>query len=107
MPINVSSHSDAWRDGLAEFARAHLRRCSVSRVAHRILALWAAWLLFRPSLYRILYLLSERTRLLQSLKGTDIGSDALLPGDFFHAPASFQALLGLRHAESELVDGLE
>lgn len=54
---------------------------------------------FSPMFYRLLYLLSEKTKLLNSLIGFDIGVVKILPDDFFNMPTLFQIGLGLRQLE--------
>jgi dTDP-4-amino-4,6-dideoxygalactose transaminase len=56
----------------------------------------ASRILFSPMFYRILYFLTEKTRLLDSLTGYDIGVVKVLPDDFFDMPVTFQVGLGLR-----------
>jgi dTDP-4-amino-4,6-dideoxygalactose transaminase len=51
---------------------------------------------FSPMFYRMLYLLSEKTRLLDSRIGYDIGVIKILPDDFFDMPTLFQIGLGLK-----------
>lgn len=53
-------------------------------------------ILFSPMFYRLLYLLTEKTKLLNSLIGFDIGVIKTLPDDFYEMPASLQIGLGFR-----------
>jgi len=51
---------------------------------------------FSPLFYRLVYLMSEKTRLLDSIIGYDIGVVKILPDDFYDMPTWFQIGLGLR-----------
>jgi len=61
----------------------------------RMIAFIAASLLFRSSLYPLLYYFSEKTRILASLKGTEIGINELLPHEAMIMPSNFQASIGI------------
>jgi len=54
---------------------------------------------FSPLFYRLIYFLSEKTKLLNSLIGYDIGVVRILPDDFLDMPTLFQIGLGLRQFE--------
>jgi len=54
---------------------------------------------FSPLFYRLVYLMSEKTRLLDSIIGYDIGVVKILPDDFYDMPTWFQIRLGLRQME--------
>lgn len=55
-----------------------------------------AYLLFTPSLYRLLYFLSVRTPLLDKEKGLTVGIKNNLPADFPFLPTKFQIKLALK-----------
>jgi dTDP-4-amino-4,6-dideoxygalactose transaminase len=61
----------------------------------RIAALISASIMFSTPFYKILYFLSEKTTVLQSIKGSHVAVTELLPDDVLTSPANFQAALGL------------
>jgi dTDP-4-amino-4,6-dideoxygalactose transaminase len=65
-----------------------------------LLKLFAVYLLFNPLFYKVLYLLSEKTHLLDEEKGLNIGVSENLPGDSFILPTRFQMRLALNRLEN-------
>lgn len=78
----------AFRDDNFKWGNKKLLSVLFNFIAYRIF--------FSPSLYKLIYLLSEKTKLLDSLIGFDIGVVKILPDDFFDMPSLFQLGLGLR-----------
>ncbi len=80
---------------LAE-ARDRLLRSQPARAKFkRMLVFLGATLLFHKYLYRLLYLLSEETSVLASVKGSETAITSLMPHDWEYMPAAFQCGIGL------------
>jgi len=61
----------------------------------RLAAFLSSALFFDEHFYPILYMVSEKTSLLNSLKGTTMGIEELLPDEAVIMPSSFQVSIGL------------
>ncbi len=86
--MNIYQKVKAYRDNNFKQGTKKLFNVLFNFIAYRIF--------FSPMFYRLLYLLSEKTKLLNSLIGFDIGVVKILPDDFFYMPTLFQIGLGLR-----------
>jgi perosamine synthetase len=71
-------------------------RQGIKKLFHVLFNFISYRIFFSPMFYRMLYLLSEKTTLLDSRIGYDIGVVKILPDDFFDMPTLFQIGIGLR-----------
>ncbi len=91
----LATNSRTIYDLAREYRDQHFRSRS-ERLLKSLAKFLSYKLLFSPPLYRALYLVSEKSSLLDHEKGLEIGVSRLLPDDFDTIPGPFQVALGLR-----------
>ncbi|MBF0510215.1 MAG: DegT/DnrJ/EryC1/StrS family aminotransferase, partial [Deltaproteobacteria bacterium] len=84
----ITNNEEIYRR-IKELRDQSCRSAPINRRVKGLLKFWGAYLLFRPEFYHLLYLLSEKSSLLDQEKGLTEGVAQNLPEDFFYPPTSW------------------